>query len=221
MTARIKSLPKYTKKEEIFNSLSHLIGLFFAIGVFVFFLIYHVTNSIQFIKMLPYYFYALSMAVVFYVSSMYHSSKFSSAKRAIFRLIDHCDIYVFVFGTYLPLCLYGVANKNIAIAVIIIEIVLMISGIVLNLIPSDSKIVKILSYLIYLIDGWLIIFFYPFNLGMDFLVFLFILLGGITYSIGAIVYAIGKKKRYFHTIFHIFVVLAAALQFVGIYFLLA
>ena len=170
--------------------------------------------------MIPYFVYVLSMMVVFGVSSLYHCSKFNSKYRAILRIIDHSDIYVFVFGTYLPLCLYGVTNTPIAITAIILESVFMIAGIVLNIIPINNKIIKVIAYFIYIVDGWLMIFFYPFGIGMDFYVFLFILLGGVIYSIGAITYAIGKKRKYFHSLFHIFVVLGALTQFVGIYLLL-
>ena len=111
-------------------------------------------------------------------------------------------------------------NETVALAIMIIEIVLALLGVLLNVIPSNSKAVKIISYLIYIVDGWILIFFFPFHIGIEFNVFLFILLGGIAYSIGAIVYAIGSKREWFHSIFHLFVVLAAMIQFVGILFII-
>ena len=220
MKPDVKSLPTYSTKEEILNTLTHGIGFLFSLGVLVFFIIFSNTKNLQFTYMIPYFVYVLSMMVVFGVSSLYHCSKFSSKYRAILRIIDHSDIYVFVFGTYLPLCLYGVTNTPIAITAIILESAFMIAGIVLNIIPINNKIIKVIAYFIYIVDGWLMIFFYPFGIGMDFYVFLFILLGGVIYSIGAITYAIGKKRKYFHSLFHIFVVLGALTQFVGIYLLL-
>ena len=148
--------------------------------------------------MIPYFIYAFSMMVVFGVSTLYHSSKLKSKCKAILRVIDHSDIYFLIFGTYLPLCLYAIGNQTVATIALILESVFMVAGIVLNIVPVDSKIMKIIAYIIYIIDGWLILFFYPFNIEMDFNVFLFILLGGIIYTIGAILYAIGKKKIYFH-----------------------
>lgn len=220
MKPNVNNLPKYTRKEEIVNSITHLVGLVFAFGVLSFFIIFSYTKNLNFTYILPYLVYSLSMIIVFGVSTAYHSSKLSSKTRAVLRVIDHSDIYFFVFGTYFPLCLYAISNQPFATTILNLEIILMILGIILNVIPCNSKILDIISYIIYIIDGWMIIFFYPFGIGMDFLVFLFVLLGGIIYSLGAITYVIGSKRKYFHSIFHVFVVLAAVLQFIGIYFLL-
>lgn len=220
MTADTKKLPTYSHGEEIMNSITHLVGLFFAIGTLVFFVIFHSLNQKSFLFMFPFYIYSLIMMMVFFVSSFYHSSKFGSKRRAISRIIDHCDIYAFVAATYLPICLHGIANQSVAIAIMVIEVILAIAGIVLNVVPYNSKAIRIITYLIYLIDGWILIIFYPFNIGLSFNVFLFVLLGGIIYSLGAITYAIGRKKKWFHSVFHIFVVLAAMMQFVGILMLI-
>ena len=220
MNLDVKSLPSYSKNEEILNTFTHVLGFIFSLGVLLFFIIFNLVNHLSFSYMIPYNVYVLSMMIVFGVSSLYHCSKFESKYRAVLRIIDHSDIYLFVFGTYLPLCLYGISNTPIAITAIILESVFMTMGIILNIIPINNKILKIIAYIIYIIDGWLMIFFYPFGIGMDFYVFLFILLGGVVYSIGAITYAIGKKRKYFHSLFHIFVVLGAVTQFVGIYLLL-
>lgn len=219
MKLEINNLPSYTRKEEIFNVITHLVGLAFSIVIFIFFLINNIAQKRSFSYVFPYYFYALTMGIVFFISSAYHSSRFSSKTRGILRIIDHSDIYLFVFGTYLPLCLYGVTNTPIMIIVLSLEGAFMLAGIILNIIPSDSNVLKVTAYIIYIIDGWLMVFFYPFGIGMDFNVFLFILIGGVIYSIGAIIYAIGKKAKYLHTIFHVFVVLGAITQFIGIYLL--
>ena len=220
MKLDVDTLPSYSKKEEILNTLTHAIGFLFSLGVTIFFAIFSIAKHISFSYMIPYYIYAFTMMIVFGVSSLYHSSKFNSKYRAVLRIIDHSDIYAFVFGTYLPLCLYGITNTPIMTMAIILEAVFMITGILLNIIPLDNKAIKVIAYIIYIIDGWLMIFFYPFGIGMDYNVFLFILLGGVIYSIGAITYAIGKKRKYFHSLFHIFVVLGAITQFIGIYLLL-
>ena len=220
MTANPIKLPPYTRGEEIANSISHLVGFVFAVGSLVFFSCFSFINHLDFLYMFPYYTYSLFMMMVFFVSSFYHSSPFCSKRRAVSRIIDHCDIYAFVAATYFPICMYGLSNRGASMAIMIIEVVLALIGIVLNLFPKNSKVLDLISYVIYIIDGWLIIFFYPFGIGLEFKAFLFILLGGIVYSVGAITYAIGSKKKWFHSIFHIFVVLAAVLQFTGIYFIL-
>ena len=220
MTTDIESLPKYTFKEEVMNSITHFCGFVFAVGTLLFFIIFQILNNLSFGYMVPFYVYSLIMMMVFFISSFYHSSKFGSKRRAVVRVIDHCDIYAFVAATYLPICVHAVANRSAALAIMIIEVSLALAGIVLNLIPSKSKAISIIPYIIYIIDGWLMIFFYPFNIGLEFNVFLFVLIGGFVYSFGAITYACGKKKKWFHSIFHIFVVLAAMIQFIGILFIL-
>ena len=220
MKPNATNLPSYTPKEELLNTITHLIGLAFSIGLLIFFAVFNITKSNTFAHMIPYYIYALSMAIVFGVSSAYHSSRFKTKSRAILRIIDHSDIYFFVFGTYLPLCLYGVTNQTIMIIAIVLQSVFMIAGILLNIIPSESKTIEIIAYIIYIVDGWLMLFLYPFKIGMDFNVFLWVLIGGVIYTLGAITYAIGKKRKYFHSLFHVFVVLGAVAQFIGIYLLL-
>lgn len=220
MTADKKHLPTYSFGEEVMNSITHLIGLVFGVATLVFFIVFNIVHDVSFGYMMPFYTYSLIMMMVFFVSSFYHSSKFGSKRRAVARIIDHCDIYAFVAATYFPICMYAIENRPVALAVMIIEVVLALAGIVLNLVPKNSKIISLITYVIYIIDGWILIFFYPFGIGLEFNVFLFVLLGGIVYSIGAITYAIGSKRKWFHSIFHIFVVLGAMTQFVGILFIL-
>ena len=220
MTLDTKTLPTYSFKEEVMNSITHFIGLLFGIGTLVFFIVYHALNRLDFLYVLPFYVYSLIMMMVFFISAFYHSSRFGSKKRAVARIIDHCDIYAFVAATYFPICVHGIANQGAAIAIMVVEVVLALVGIALNLLPYNNKVIRIISYLIYIIDGWILVVFFPFNIGIEFNVFIFVLIGGIVYSLGAIIYAIGSKKHWFHSIFHIFVVLAAMLQFVGILFLL-
>ena len=220
MKLDVTNLPKYSPNEEKLNTITHLIGLIFSLGVLSFFVYINGHKNLSFVYMIPYYVYVLTMMTVFAVSSLYHSSKNNSKERGILRIIDHCDIYLFVFGTYLPLCIYAITNSTISIIAIILEAIFMITGIILDVIPSDKKSLKIIAYIIYIIDGWLMLFLYPFKIGMDFNVFLFVLLGGVLYTVGAVLYALGKKKKYFHSVFHIFVLLGAATQFVGILLLL-
>jgi len=95
-----------------------------------------------------------------------------------------------------------------------------IIGVLINTIPYSNKLLKSIGYVIYIVEGWALLLFLPFGVRVPMNVFWPILIGGIVYSIGAILYAIGKKKIFFHTIFHIFVLLGAVIQFVGIYNLL-
>lgn len=220
MTTQVDDLPNYTKKEEIYNSISHFAGFLFGVGVTIYFFIYELVNKVSFVNMIPFYIYSLFMMMMFFVSGFYHSRKFYSRSRAIARKLDHSDIYLFIAATYTPICLVGIADLKVGIIALLIDVILNAIGMVLSLINVKKKLIDILAYFCYIIAGWWIVIIYPFNLGIPFFSFLWVLIGGIAYTIGAILYAIGKKKRYFHTVFHIFVLLGAIFQFVGVVSLL-
>lgn len=220
MTTTVELLPKYSRSEEIHNAASHFFGAIFAIGTLITFIVLGNINQYGFFHMAPFYIYSVFMLMMFLVSGFYHSRPFDSLSRAKARLVDHCDIYAFVAATYFPICIYGINNQPISIILLVIEIVLGLSGVALNLFPTDSRWIRLSTFIIYILQGWAIIIFYPFNIGLPFLTFLFILIGGIIYSVGSIMYAIGHYKRWSHTIFHYFVLAAAIVQFVGILFLI-
>lgn len=220
MTTDVKMLPKYTRKEEVFNSTTHFVGALFAIATLITFIILGAVKGYGFLHMIPFYTYSIFMFMMFFVSGLYHSRRFNSKSRAITRIIDHSDIYAFVAATYFPICMYGVTSQAISIAILVSQVSMAVIGILLNVIPYENRITKTITFIIYIIQGWFIIFFYPFDIGIPFLCFLFILIGGVAYTIGSILYAIGRYKRWSHTVFHLFVLIAAVIQFVGIFFLL-
>lgn len=220
MTADVELLPKYSREEELYNYASHFLGALFGLGTLITFIVLGITKGYGFLHMVPFYTYSIFMMLMFFISGLYHSRKFDSKSRAIVRIIDHSDIYAFVAATYFPICMYGVANDVLGYVMLGIQVGLGILGVTLSIVPNNSRWVKSTTFFIYIIQGWLLMIFYPFGLGMDFLVFLFVLLGGIMYTIGSILYGIGRYKRWSHTWFHAFVLIAAVLQFVGIYFLL-
>lgn len=220
MSKKVRNLPKYSFKDEIGNSITHGIGFLFSLGVLIFFVYKEITSHIPFSQFYPFYVYVLTMMIVFVFSTLYHTSRFDSTYRFVARIIDHCDIYLFVAGTYFPICMLGTTPHNLGIVMAIIEFAFAIYGILVNAIPNNNKFLKISSYIMYIIQGWLLLIFLPFGVQVANNVFWPILIGGIVYTVGAILYAIGKKKIYFHTIFHVFVVAGAVVQFIGIYNLL-
>ena len=212
-----RTLPKYTHKQELWNSLTHLLGAIFSLIVLAVFITIQMKHNLTFKYMYPFYIYFIFMFMVFMNSSLYHSSPQNSKIRVVCRVIDHCDIYLFVAGTYTPICLREISDYNISTALIVIQWSLAIIGFLVTILGLGNKKCDLVGYIIYIIQGWAVIFFYPFKQVLDFNVFIFILLGGVVYTIGAISYAIGKKNKWFHTYFHIFILTAAIIQFIGIY----
>lgn len=213
-----KFTPKYTHTQEIWNSLTHLVGVAFSFIVVAIFIILQVRYNLSSRYMYPFYLYTVFMFMVFMNSTMYHSSPMNSKIRRVCRVIDHSDIYLFVAGTYTPICLREISDTPIAVSLTAIQYFLALVGILVTVFGLGKKKWDVVGYIIYIIQGWAVIFFYPFKQVLDFNVFIFILSGGILYTIGAIAYAIGKKhNKWFHTVFHLNIVVAAIIQFIGIY----
>ena len=206
-------LPDYTKGEEIFNMTSHIVGGSFGIVALVlcivFAAIHHngygvVSSSI----------YGVMMIILYTMSSIYHGLKPERKAKKVFQILDHCSIFLLIAGSYTPFCLVTFREYNAVLGWTIFGIIwaIAILGITLNAV--DIKKYKVFSMICYLGMGWCIIFtakLLPKLLGIPGLVLL--VSGGIAYTVGAILYGLGRKKRYMHSIFHLFILLGSILQF--------
>ncbi len=211
-----KSLPNYTKGEEIFNAVTHIVGggfgiIFFFVGVI--FAHFH-CDALGIFSM---YVYGICMIITYTMSSIYHFLRRNRAKK-VFRIFDHCSIFLLIAGSYTPFCLITLINAQ-AWGYTIFAVVwgLSILGIVLNAINMFRW--KVISYILYLGLGWCIILaIVPLSQHLAMEGFWWLLSGGIAYTVGAVFYAVGSKKKYIHSIWHLFVLLGTILQFVSILF---
>jgi hemolysin III len=151
------------------------------------------------------------------MSSIYHGLKPTLMAKKVFQIIDHCSIFLLIAGTYTPFCLCTLREYNLALGWTIFGIVwgLAVIGIVLNSI--DLKRYKVFSIICYLLMGWLIVF--KINIVINALGtigFSLLLSGGIIYTLGAGAYGLGKKHKWFHSIFHIACFIGSLLQFLCI-----
>lgn len=154
------------------------------------------------------------MILLYTMSSIYHGLKPERFSKKVFQVLDHCSIFLLIAGSYTPFCLCTFREYNTALGWTIFGIIwaIAILGIVLNSI--DIKKYKVFSMICYLGMGWCIIFtanLFPKLLGVGGTVFL--VAGGIIYSLGAILYGLGKKHKWMHSIFHLFILLGSLLQF--------
>ncbi len=210
------NLPRYTKGEELFNAISHIIGAFLGvIGLILGSYYGYINKGLEgLICMLV---FGITTIFLYTMSAIYHFLFVNKAKK-VFQVMDHCTIYVLIMGTYTPICVLNLTNiypYNLVLLGVVY--LLAIIGIVFNAIMMDKLPVKILSNTLYLVIGWLIICFYPFlveQIPVNGLIL--IISGGVSYTLGAILYGIGSKKKYFHCIFHIFVLFGTLLQYLGI-----
>ena len=203
----------YTPKEEKLNVRSHFIGIILStIGTIL--LIIKGLKMDSNIHIISYYIYGTSMVVLFFASTLYHSSK-DIEKRKRRNVFDHIAIYFLIAGTYTPftlITLQGTWGWSIFSVVWGIALI----GFILKLFFTGRF--NVLSTIGYILMGSVIVIaIKPLsnNLVSDGLFWL--LLGGVIYIIGAILYLI-KKIPYNHAIFHLFVLGGAICHFIAIYF---
>lgn len=210
-------LPSYTKGEEIFNMVSHIVGGGFGIIETAILVIFAAINSNAY-GIVSSAIFGSSMIILYTMSSIYHGLRPNLAKK-VFQIIDHCAIYLLIAGTYTPFSLCTLREYNTALGWSIFGVIWGLAALGITLNAIDLKSFKIISMILYIGMGWCIIFTGKiiFNtLGVA--GFSLLLSGGISYTIGAILYGFGRKVKYFHSVFHLFVVTGSILHFLCILF---
>ncbi len=208
-------LPKYNLCEELINAITHGIGAIFGVVALVLTVIFAARNH-NVIGIVSSAIYGATMIIMYVISCLYHSFSPKLKAKKVFRIIDHCDIYLFIAGSYTPFCL-SLIGGTIGWTIFGVIWFCALLGVILNAINLEKF--KVLSVIMYLVMGWMIIFsFSHLKAVMPWKGISLLLSGGIVYTIGAILYAIGSKKRYFHSIFHFFVLGGSILQMFSILF---
>lgn len=206
-------LPIYTKGEEIFNMTSHIVGGALGIVAIVLCIVFAAVHGNGY-GVVSGAIYGVTMIILYTMSSIYHGLKPERKSKKVFQVLDHCSIFLLIAGSYTPFALVSIRENDAVAGWAIFGVIwaLAIIGIILNSI--DLKRYKIFSMICYLAMGWCIIVkanLLPQILGTTGLILL--VSGGIVYTIGAIFYGLGKKRKYMHSIFHLFILLGSLLQF--------
>ena len=215
-------IPKYSLAEELLNAISHGIGAVFGIVALILMLIKTVPTGDPF-RIVSSIIYGLALIILFTISCVYHSLGKNKGKKVL-RILDHDVIYILIAGTYAPYMLVALRSHNVwdagtgVVAYVMFGIVwaCCIIGAVFNSIDIHKY--RVLSMSCYIVSGWVVV---------TALVVLWeiitawgvllLLGGGILYTIGAVLYGVGKTKPYFHSIFHIFVLAGAVSMFISVY----
>lgn len=210
-------LPSYTKGEEIMNMVTHIIGGVIGIVALVLCVIF-AANSKNGYAIGSSIVFGVSMILLYTISSIYHglSPRKATAKK-VMQVLDHSTIFLLIAGSYTPVLLIKIREHSPTLAWSLFGVVWFIAiiGIILNSI--DLKKYRVFSNICYLTLGWCILI-----TGTDLITFIgipaviLLLSGGISYTVGVIFYGLGKKKKYFHSIFHIFVTIGSLLHFLCI-----
>lgn len=199
---------RYTLGEEIFNSVSHGAGSLLSIAGTVILIVASVIYSDAW-GVVSSCIYGASLIILYTMSTLYHAITNNKAKH-FFRIMDHNTIFFLIAGTYTPLtlmCLRGWLGWTLFGIVWGAAIV----GIVLNSIDLEKF--RKPSVICYIAMGWVVIFaIKPLLESMPTISLVFLLLGGVFYTVGVIFYAI-KKIKYFHSIWHLFTIAGSIFHF--------
>ena len=205
------SIPSYSLEEELFNAISHGLGALLSVAALVLMLIrarnaLEVTTSAIF---------GTSMIFLYTISCVYHALSPGLRGKKVLRVLDHCSVFLLVFGTYIPASLLGVSGVRgwLLFGLVAFFTVL---GIVFTVLDLERY--QLAAVICQLLSGWSILMGVC-NLrasaGLQGLIWM--IAGGAMYTIGAILYGIGKNRKYCHSVFHVFCLLGTFCHFWAIY----
>lgn len=207
-----KALPKYTLGEDLTNSISHGIGACLSVAALVLCIVQAALHGTA-AGVVGASIYGSTLVIMYCMSTLYHAITNEKARR-VFRVFDHLSIYLLIAGTYTPITLVTLKG---AMGWTLFGIVwgVAILGIVLNSVSIEKF--KVFSMISYIAIGWAIV------IGakdiiekLDRAGLMFLLVGGIAYTVGIIFFAL-KKYKYMHSVWHFFVLCGSILQFFSIY----
>ncbi len=210
-----RKLPFYTRGEEIFNFVSHVVGG----GIAVVLLVLTVVRASQrdAWAVVSGTVYGVSLIAVYTISSVYHGLRPERAKKVL-QVLDHCMIYFLILGSYLPILFCSIRPVSPVTAWVLFGVILALTAVAVTFTAIDLKKYRVLSMICYVGLGWCIVFAAPVaRRAIPLPGQLWLLAGGVAYTVGAILYGVGRKVRYMHAVFHLFVILGSLLQFICIY----
>ncbi len=208
----------FRQAKEPVNSFTHFIGAILSIVAIFFMVSKAIKNNDSLLTLLSAVVFGVSMLLLYSASATYHYLSLDEQKTKIMRKLDHSMIFVLIAGTYTPISLNYFGKPN-GIYFAIFMWCFALFGICLKLSPLNIS--RFISTALYIFMGWMILFDIPGFLSMPKGAIWLIFLGGIAYSVGAVMYGLKKpnlsKSLGFHELFHLFVILGSALHFFAIY----
>lgn len=208
-----RALPRYSRGEEIMNMVTHIVGGALGVAVLVLCPLKAGTSA----ALIGSVIYGICMTALYAMSSIYHGLRSGTGKK-VMQVLDHCTIYFLIAGTYTPILLSAFLKPYPAVCWGLLLLEWGLTALAVTLTAIDLKKYNVFSMICYIFMGWSILLFLP--QAMEVLTragFLYLLWGGIAYTLGAVLYGIGSKMPWMHSVFHIFVVLGSGLQFWAIY----
>ena len=210
-----RTLPDYTRGEELFNAVSHIVGSILSVAALAICLVVAITRGSVW-SIVSGAVYAVSLFILYTMSGIYHGLKHTGAKR-VFQVLDHCVIFLLIAGTYTPflLCTMRLSHPWLTLSMMLLVWGCAVVGIILNVI--DLKKYAKFSMTAYLGMGWSVILVVkPFITLFPQQGLVLVVVGGFFYTLGAALYGLGKKHRYMHGVFHIFVLIGSITHFFAV-----
>lgn len=208
-------LPNYSRGEEVMNMVTHIVGG--GLGVIALALCIVKAWGRGWLDMTAVILYGISMITLYTMSSVYHGLKPGMGKKVL-QVIDHCTIYFLIAGSYTPVVLSALRPVYPQIAWGLLAAQWILAALGATFTAIDLHRYRVFSMICYIGMGWGIILFLPQTIEViGMLSFGLLLTGGIAYTIGAVLYGIGAKKHWMHSVFHIFVVIGTIFQFFAIF----
>ena len=208
--ARLRNEPPVlTVGEEVFNAVSHGLGALLAVAAMVLLLIRSHTGQ----EVMASCFYGISMVLMMCMSGVYHALPSGSAAKRVCRRFDYTSIYLLIGGTFAPILLLYVGGK-LGITLFCVQWGVILFGVTMVAVFGPGR-WRALHFTLYFLIGWSGLMFIPSFYRDARTLLWFILFGGVVYTLGMIPFA--RNRKYDHCVWHLFVLAAAALHWVGIY----
>lgn len=201
-------------KQEILNTISHGMGIVLGVVGLIFLLVKNNNSSLY--STLSIWTFGLSLIILYTSSTIYHFFVNENWKKKA-RVLDHMSIFLLIAGTYTPICLITL-EKSSGWTLFTIVWTIAALGIIMKIFLTGK--VDKLSLLLYLVMGWLLVFDIK-NIAnsMTSQALLFLVLGGVLYTLGTIFYA-RDKMPYAHFIWHLFVLGGSASHYAMVYYII-
>ena len=207
------TIPKYSLSEEIINSITHGIAGALSIWGLVMLIIKAAPLGGKAITCVT--LFGVTSIILYTMSCIYHALSKNLAGKKVLRVIDHCNVFLLVYGTIIPVALLGIGGKEGWICFGIVSFITVL-GITASCIALEST--QVFEVICHLLNGWSILMYSKLlmsNIGI--MGIKLIIYGGVAYTVGAILYGIGSKTKYMHCVFHVFCVIGTILHYLAIY----
>ena len=215
MAKRKINIPEYSLAEELVNAISHGLGASLSIAA----LVVCIVHSHSALGVISSCLYGAMMIILYIFSCLYHALSPNIRGKKILRVLDHDNVFLMEAGTYMPVALaLLVGNGHVALGWTVFGLVwaITILAIVFTSINVDKY--QVIGVICNLVLGWGSLLILPILLSLTGVSgVLMLVLGGLTYSLGALWFAIGSKIKWMHSVFHFYVLLASVFHFIFIY----